>query len=78
MNDVTIYSTGCPKCRVIEKKLKQAGVNFFIVDCKEDPSAIDMLVEKGFRQMPVLQVKEEYLNFMQANKWIGEKMRNGN
>jgi hypothetical protein len=30
-----------------------------------------MLSGKGFKGMPVLQVGDEYFDFMKANKWIG-------
>jgi hypothetical protein len=32
-----------------------------------------MLSGKGFKGMPVLQVGDEYFDFMKANKWIGEQ-----
>ena len=73
MNNIVLYSTHCPKCKVITKKLEQKNIAFTEVDCKVDTASIDMLSNKGFKAMPVLQVGDEYLDFMKANKWIGEQ-----
>lgn len=73
MELITLYSTQCPKCRVVETKLQQKNLDYNIINCKEDASAIDTLVEKGFRAMPILKVGEEYLDFSKAIKWIGEQ-----
>ena len=75
MELITLYSTNCPKCKIISKKLMQAGISFNIVDCKENTKAIDMLSEKGFRQMPILQVGDKFLDFKQANTWINEGVK---
>lgn len=73
MDLITLYSTHCPKCKVVEKKLQQKGINYNIINCKEDTSAIETLIDKGFKQMPILQIGEEYLDFSKAIKWIGEQ-----
>ena len=70
MDKITLYSTHCPKCRVIEKKLELAKIEYTEVDAK-DPEVIEMLSEKGFRQMPILQVGENFIVFAEAVKWIG-------
>lgn len=73
MDKIILYSTNCPKCRVICKKLTQKNIEFTEIDCKADTTYIAMLSGKGFSSMPVLQVGDQYLNFSQANKWIGEQ-----
>ena len=70
MDKITLYSTHCPKCRVVEKKLQQKNLEFEVVDAK-DPVVMDMLMGKGFRQMPILQVGENMIGFGEAVKWIG-------
>lgn len=64
---VTLYSTHCPKCNVIAKKLEQAGIEFEI---NED---VGELIELGYRTAPMLKVEDKYLNFTQANNWIKEQ-----
>ena len=44
-----------------------------IINVKADTTYIEMLSGKGFKGMPVLQVGDEYFDFMKANKWIGEQ-----
>ena len=73
MDDIKLYSTQCPKCRVITKKLEQKNIEFTEINCKDDAASIEMLSAKGFKSMPVLQVGDEYFDFMKANKWIGEQ-----
>lgn len=64
---ITLYSTGCPKCRVIEAKLEQKGIEYQV------DNNIDILVEKGFISVPVLDVDGEFMDFTKANKWINEQ-----
>lgn len=73
MEKIILYSTNCPKCKVICKKLQQKGLEFTEIDCKADTTYIEVLSGKGFKGMPVLQVGNEYFDFMKANKWIGEQ-----
>ena len=62
--NVTFYSTKCPKCRVIESKLKAAGIEFTEVN------DVDKMIELGFKQAPLLEVDGEIMNFMKANQWL--------
>lgn len=61
-----LYTTHCPKCTVIEKKLQRAGIEY---DICED---IEVMESKGFTQLPMLEVNEKVLDFAAANKWVGE------
>ncbi len=73
MDKIILYSTNCPKCKVIGKKLSMKNINFTEADCKTNTDYIEMLSSKGFHSMPVLQVGEQFFDFGQANKWIGEQ-----
>lgn len=73
MDNIRLYSTHCPKCRVVEKKLEQAGIQYELIDAKGNNKVIDMLSEKGIRQMPVLEVEDKLLGFSEIIKWIGAK-----
>ena len=61
---VTLYSTGCPRCIVLEKKLDMAGIEYEIV------SDVDVMFSKGLRAAPYLEVDGEMMNFAKANTWI--------
>ena len=65
--------SNCPKCKVIGKKLSMKNIDFIEADCIANTDYIEILLSKGFRSMPVLQVGEQYFDFAQANKWIGEQ-----
>ena len=58
MNNIRLYSTHCPKCRVVEKKLEQAQIQYDLIDAKENPKVIEELTALGVQQMPVLMVDD--------------------
>lgn len=61
---VVLYSTGCSKCKVLEKKLNTDGIKYSI------SHDINKLVEKGFQSVPVLDVDGDFLDFKDAVNWI--------
>ena len=64
---VVLYSTGCPKCNVLEKKLSSAGIEYEIVN------DADLMISKGFTSTPMLEVEDEVLDFKKAVDWINNK-----
>ena len=64
---ITLYSTGCPKCQVLEKKLIKDGIEFSISD------DVDELIEKGFMSAPILKVDDKFLEFKDAIDWLKNK-----
>jgi glutaredoxin len=67
MEEIILYTTGCPKCRVLEAKLKQNGIDY------EEVTDMAVLTERGFLTVPVLEVNRNTMNFTQANTWINER-----
>lgn len=67
--DIVLYSSHCPKCNVLEKKLKQKGLDFTICD-DFDPSFIKN--EFGYDSLPVLKVDMTLFDFGTANTWLNE------
>lgn len=62
---VTLFSTGCPRCNVLKKKLDAAGIDYV------ETNEVEEIVEKGFMTVPVLKTEAgEYLDFSAAVKWI--------
>lgn len=61
---VVFYTIGCPKCRVLENKLKAKKVAF------EECTDIDIMESKGFETAPMLEVDGVEMNFSEAAKWI--------
>lgn len=61
---VTLFSTNCPKCRVLEQKLIAANIDFKI------DSNIQEVIDQGFMSAPVLKVDDVYYDFKQGVDWI--------
>lgn len=60
-----LYTTHCPKCKVLETKLNQKNI---IYESMEDTKVIQ---DKGFDQLPILELDNgEVLSFVEANKYI--------
>ncbi len=63
---VTLYSTHCPKCVILEKKLNQKEIEYQVVD------DVDLMEEKGFLSLPMLEVEGATLDFGEAVRWVNE------
>lgn len=64
--EVVLFSTGCPKCKVLERKLEDKGIVY------TENNNTDDMKERGFTSVPILSVNGQLLNFYDANKWINE------
>ncbi len=62
-----LYSTNCPKCKVLETKLKNKNIEFEICD------DVDLMLSKGIQQAPYLEIDNELMDFSNAIKWVNEK-----
>ena len=65
--NVILYSTDCPQCNVLKKKLEIAGVEFTTSD------DVDSMIEKGFTSAPVLAVDDQYYTFREAIDWLNNR-----
>lgn len=61
---ITLYSTHCPKCNVLEKKLKEKNIVY------KEVNDIEIMKEKGYLSVPVLEVDGINMDFKTANDWI--------
>lgn len=66
--NVILYSTGCPKCNILKKKLADAKIDYKII---ED---VDVMVSKGLKEVPWLEVDGNLMNFVDSSKWINERV----
>ena len=64
--NVTLYSTHCPKCKVLEMKLKQKNINY------EEINDVEIMKAKGFMSAPKLEVDGVVYEFKDAVDWIKE------
>ena len=62
--DIILYTTHCPKCSVLEKKLAKKGLEY------TENTSIDEMKELGFSTVPMLSVDGTVYTFEQANKFL--------
>ena len=68
MSNVILYSTGCPKCKVLKTKLDRAGVSYAV---EED---VEVMRSIGLLSAPALSVDGNLMLFGDAVKWAdGQK-----
>ena len=64
---VTLYSTHCPRCRVLETKLTQKNIEFNVV------TDINKMESLGIQSVPILEVNDKLLNFTDAVAWVNKQ-----
>lgn len=64
---VTLYSTGCPKCKVLKAKLDYKNISYNII------SDVSVITNKGIQTVPVLDVDGQLFDFKEAVQWVNER-----
>lgn len=64
MADIILYSTHCPRCNVLEKKLKQKDIQY------DEINDVEIIKEKGYLSLPILEINGTNMDFKQAVDWI--------
>lgn len=68
MSIIMYSSPTCPRCKVLETKLKRKNIPFS-KETKED-----VILEKGLKSIPWLELEDgALLDFSAANNWINEQ-----
>lgn len=67
MEGIILYSTGCPKCNVLQKKLDAAKIPYSVCT---DISTMRCL---GILEAPKLQVDGKLMSFAEAVNWVSGK-----
>lgn len=67
MGKVILYSTHCPRCKVLTMKLQQKNIVY------EEIDNVDEMTAKGFKEVPKLEVDGVIMDFKQAVDWIKEQ-----
>jgi glutaredoxin len=62
--NVILFSTGCPRCKVLEKKLKENSVKYTVVN------DIDKMIGLGIQSVPVILVGEKMYGFEDAMEFV--------
>ena len=61
---IVLYSTGCPICEIMKKKLIEKNISFTV------NSDINSMLELGITAVPVLEVEGQLLKTKEAMEWI--------
>ncbi len=60
-----LYSIGCPKCNVLEKKLNELNLKYVII------SDENIIIAEGLDLMPVLEIEDgSRMGFSEAIEWL--------
>jgi len=63
---VILYTTECPKCKILKAKLEEKGIVY------STNSDIEVMKAKGFRSVPMIEIDNKVLNYLDAINWIKE------
>lgn len=64
---VILYSTGCPRCDVLKKKLAEKSVDYTEV------TSVDDMLALGIQEVPVLSVDGNLVCFKDAINWVNNQ-----
>ncbi len=70
MEEIVYFGNGCPKCEILKKKLEDKEVNYKVGELQE-------IINAGFRNVPVLKINNEYLDFAKAINYINNYRKAG-
>lgn len=61
---IIFHSSHCPRCKILEVKLKQKGIQY------EENNDIQIMLDKGLKMAPALEVDGKIMEFKEAINWI--------
>lgn len=64
---IKLFTTHCPKCIVLESKLKTKNIKYNVI------TDLDEMQAKNFMSVPMLQIDNTILDFSQAIRWVNEQ-----
>ena len=67
MGKVTLYTTGCPSCIVLEKKMNDKKIDF------EKVFDMEELKKLNKTYFPILKVGENLFEFREAIDWVNKQ-----
>lgn len=64
LREVIFYTTGCPKCKILKKKLDEKDVVYAVND------SVDEMLRLGITQVPMLSIDGQLKNFKESIEWV--------
>lgn len=68
-HDVILYSTDCPRCKILERKLDANNIDYSV--CKD----IDVMEQLGIMSVPTLSVDDKLMDFGKACRWADKGVK---
>lgn len=67
--EVTLYSTGCPKCKVLKKKLEAANIDY--IEVTDTDKIYQICKSTGLDSVPIIAIEDGHiLDFNRAIAWV--------
>lgn len=66
-DNIIFYSTDCPKCKVLKKKLDSKGISY------TENHSVEEMIKLGIMSAPTLLVGDRLLHFTDAVAWANEQ-----
>ena len=64
---IKLYSTNCPKCKVLESKMQKKNIEYSV--CTD----VNEMLSHGIKAAPALELEDnQILNFSDAVRWVNE------
>lgn len=64
---MVLYSTGCPRCKILKKKLDESGIEY------TENKNVDEMLSLGISEVPVLDINGKLLNFNSSIEWLSKR-----
>lgn len=64
--DIILYSTGCPRCNILKKKLNAKNIEYTEINDKEKMASL------GIDEIPILLIEGNSLKYKEAINWVNE------
>ena len=64
---IKLYSTGCPRCKVLKEKLDEAKITYTLID------DVDEMLKLGLRSAPALEADGKLMDFVEAIRYAGSR-----
>ena len=61
---IILFTTGCPKCSVLKKKLDAKKIDYMVID------DLEWARKEGYTTAPLLSVDGKVMVFEDAVKWV--------
>ena len=63
---VKLYTTHCPKCKILEERLNEKKVKYEVID------NIDELQKMNFKSVPNLEIDGKIYNYLDSIKYLNK------